>query len=166
MTPTLDWFCTACRLRHREPVPAAPVERSCRECAAANRLGGAELGAVGAAGRPTLGKCPHCGAPDLWDKRDFPERLGWGLVVFGLLGSIGLIVGGHPFYAFAFMGSFVFLDVAAYWLTPPMSACYGCMAELRGIAPDHGPFDIHRAEEYAHSLADLGDGPPAGRDEG
>lgn len=162
--PTLDWFCESCRLRHREPLPGAPAARACRECDAANALKGAASGAPDAAGRPSVKSCPHCGAPGLWDKRDFPARLGWGLVALGLAATVLLVATGHPFYAFLVMGSFVIVDIAAYALTPPMSVCYNCMGELRGVAPDHGPFEIHKAEEYVHALEGLGEGAP-GRDE-
>ena len=158
--PTIDWFCGRCRLRHREALPAEPQSRRCRECASANELKGASASASGG-GKPSIKRCPHCGAPDLWDKRDFPARLGYALVVLGGGAAIACYVFGHPFYAMGFFLLFALLDAAAHILVPPMSVCYGCMAEIRGGAPDHGGFDIHRAEEYAHSLDDLGE-PPAG----
>ncbi len=113
------------------------------------------------AAKPAIRACPACGAPDLWDKRDFPARLGYGLVVIGGGVAIVCYIWGHPFYAMGFFLLFALLDAVAHILVQPMSVCYSCMAEIRGAAPDHGGFDIHRAEEYAHSLEDLG-GPPGG----
>jgi hypothetical protein len=158
--PTLDWFCNRCRLRHREAVPARAATRTCRECRTDNVLPGAALAVAGPGEKPALRNCPACGVTDLWDKRDFPARLGYGLVVLGGGAAIGCYLFGHPFRAMAIFLGFALLDAAAHWLVPPLSVCYGCMAEIRGVKPDHGGFDIHRAEEYAHSLENLGEPPP------
>ena len=46
-----------------------------------------------------------------------------------------------------------FASLADLWLyrkLTEVTVCYRCHAELRGFAPnsEHGPFDMHRAEEY------------------
>ena len=153
----LDWFCVQCRLRHREALPQTAQQRSCRECAAVNALAGAPLHEQARAAA-ALRACAACGAPDLWDRRDFPPRLGWALVVLGASGAILFWATGHPFYAIGLFTLFALFDAAAHWFTPPVTVCYGCMGEMRGVAPDHGGFDLHRAEEYAHSLDGLAAG--------
>jgi hypothetical protein len=42
------------------------------------------------------------------------------------------------------------VDLALYHGLSEVTVCYRCHAELRGFAPnpEHGPFDMHRAEEY------------------
>ncbi len=137
------------------------MTRKCRECSAVNELPGAAATAAEGAGKPSVRACPACGAPDLWDKRDFPARAGYALVILGGGAAILCYALGHPFMAMGVFLLFALFDAAAHIFVPPMSVCYGCMAEIRGAAADHGGFDIHRAEEYAHSLEDLGE-PPAG----
>ena len=152
----LDWFCTRCRLRHREALSPTGQSRACRECAAKNQLTGAGL-ITTAGGDCTVRQCAACGAPDLWDRRDFPQRLGWALVALGGGGAILFWATGHPFYAIGLFTIFALFDAAAHWFTPPVTVCYNCMGEMRGVTPDHGGFDLHRAEEYAHSLEGLSD---------
>ena len=154
----LDWFCVQCRLRHREALPQCALTRSCRECSTENVLTGAKLLAQ-EGGVSAVRACAACGAPDLWDRRDFPQRLGWALVILGATGAVLFWAAGHPFYTIGLFTLFALFDAAAHWFTPPVTVCYGCMGEMRGVAPDHGGFDLHRAEEYAQSLDGLaGDG--------
>ena len=42
------------------------------------------------------------------------------------------------------------LDFLIYHRLGEVTVCYRCHAELRGFPenPDHGAFDMHRAEEY------------------
>ncbi len=42
------------------------------------------------------------------------------------------------------------LDFVLYHWLGETTVCYRCHSELRGFAPNsaHGPFDMHRAEEY------------------
>lgn len=155
MTPSrLDWFCIRCRLRHREALPRTVQSRACRECAAVNQLTGVAVNTM-PDGACKLSRCAACGAPDLWDRRDFPPRLGWALVGVGTTGAILFWTTGHPFYAIGLFTLFALFDAAAHWFTPPVTVCYSCMGEMRGVIPDHGGFDLHRAEEYAHSLEGL-----------
>ena len=44
----------------------------------------------------------------------------------------------------------VLVDLIVYSRLKDVTVCYRCHAELRGFAPnpEHGPFDMHRAEEY------------------
>ena len=99
-----------------------------------------------------LEKCPQCENLELYTRKDFPQQLGCAAVVATVTASsIAYAVWDFPAALAVLVLASVF-DFALYYRLREVTICYRCHAEMRGFAsnPAHGPFDMHRAEEYEH----------------
>src|SRR5688500_4393009 len=90
-----------------------------------------------------LTACPACGCRDLFIRKDFPQKLGFGVVV--VAGVTFLFLAARP--ATFYLGVWVLVAAAAvdallYFFVPKVTVCYRCRAEFRGrpLNPEHGPF--------------------------
>ena len=95
--------------------------------------------------------CPKCGCRELFVRKDFPQKLGLGLVVAAGVTFLVLAASRGTFY----LGVWVLLaaaliDGVLYVMVPKVTVCYRCRAEVRGIPlnPQHGPFELAVAEKY------------------
>ena len=96
-------------------------------------------------------QCPHCGCREFFVRKDFPQKLGMGLIVVAAVSFLVLAARRATFY----LGVWVLLAVAAvdallYWFVPRVTTCYKCRADFRGrpINPEHGAFELAVAEKY------------------
>src|SRR3954447_14558907 len=86
-------------------------------------------------GPPTpLTACPSCGCRDLFVRKDFPQKLGLGIVAAA--GAAFLVLAARPrtFY----VGAWVLLaaavvDALLYTFVPRVTVCYRCRGEFRDI---------------------------------
>lgn len=95
-------------------------------------------------------RCVLCDGLEFFVRRDFPQRLGLGLViVFGIIASV--------FYAYenilatyATLASLVLIDAIIFLFVGRVTVCYRCRAEYRGLVynPDHEGFDLATSEKY------------------
>lgn len=88
--------------------------------------------------------CLACGHPELYTQRDFPRRLGIGLVV----GAAVLAPATHYLSLLAAAG----LDALLYRFAPELVVCYVCAARHRGFAPEphHPRYDLGIAERLRY----------------
>jgi hypothetical protein len=88
-------------------------------------------------------RCPACQGEQLYVQRDFNQKAGLAIVVLG-----GALAPFTPYYASLVVAALV--DAALYALLPEITVCYRCQAHFRGFLrnPQHGPFDLHLAEQY------------------
>jgi len=106
-------------------------------------------------GRARLTRCLVCPSHELFARKDFPQRLGVGIVVAGLAGScitwgMRLLV---PTFAILFATALI--DVVLYLLMPECLTCYRCNARYRGdgVTDDHAGFDLETHEKHRQGLA-------------
>jgi hypothetical protein len=98
-----------------------------------------------------LTACPACGCRDLFVRKDFPQKLGLGIVVVAAVGFLVLAARPRTFY----LGAWILLvaavvDALLYAFVPKVTVCYRCRAEFRGVPvnPKHEGFELAVAEKY------------------
>jgi hypothetical protein len=98
-----------------------------------------------------LTECPKCGCRDLFVRKDFPQKLGLGIVVAAAVAFIALAARPHTFYlgVYVLLGAAV-LDAVLYYFVPKVTTCYRCRSDFRGVPlnPEHHAFDLAIAEKY------------------
>ncbi len=94
-------------------------------------------------------QCVVCGCREMFIRKDFPQRIGFLIVVvFGLAAlyffrtSVGI--------AWGVLGSALLLDLLIYALIGRVTTCYACRAEYRKckLNPAHDGFDLAVSEKY------------------
>ena len=88
--------------------------------------------------------CLACGHPELYTQRDFPRRLGIGIVVLAAVLA--------PFTWYASLLAAAGVDAVLYWSAASMVVCYVCGARHRGFAaePRHPRYDLGVAERLRY----------------
>jgi hypothetical protein len=102
-----------------------------------------------------LRRCLACPSTDLFVRKDFPQRLGVGVVALGIVGSS--IAWGYslPILTFGVLFATALVDVALYLVVPDALMCYRCGAQYRmadGMAR-HGAFNLETHERYRQQAA-------------
>ena len=100
-------------------------------------------------GGGTVDACAVCGSSEMFVRKDFPQALGFGIViVFGLVAiyyfTISVVI------AWAVLGSAILLDLIIYAFLGRVTTCYACRAEYRKckLNPAHDGFDLATSEKY------------------
>ena len=143
---SIGYFCEKCSLYNLYRLPPGPDAGRCEHCGHANAINPSP--AVLAGG--PVDRCPQCDNEKLYLRKDFPQQLGCAAVTATIaLSSIAYALWDFP----AALAVLIAASIADFWLYHRLSnvtVCYRCHAELRGFAenPEHGPFDLHVAEEY------------------
>ncbi len=110
-----------------------------------------------------LCRCPVCGCRELFVRKDFPQRLGLGIVIVAAVIAFVLLTLHQAFLAFGVLALPVVIDLLIYGLVGRCAVCYRCRSEFRDtpIAEDVGPWDLGTGEKYRQLLnqsADNADG--------
>lgn len=119
-------------------VPAGAVEKP-------------EIGSDGppsGSGLPGLRRCLVCPGTELFARKDFPQRLGVGIVVAGFLASCVTWAWRLLVPTFAILFGTALVDVILYWVMPECLTCYRCGARYHGAGGPHGGFDLETHEKY------------------
>jgi hypothetical protein len=98
------------------------------------------------AGGP-VDRCWRCGGADFWTKKDFPQRIGLLIVAAGAIAA---------FWTYgASLVLVMLIDFALYQFLPPVTICYRCKTEYRGVPADraHGAFDLAHQEDVEEAQA-------------
>jgi hypothetical protein len=129
--------CTACQASL--PIPADAIART--DAAAAGPL--------------RLRRCLICPSTELFRRKDFPQRLGVGIVVAGLAASCVAWGMRELVATFAILFSTALLDVVLYFLMPECLTCYRCAARYAGdgVVESFGSFDLETHEKHRQMLA-------------
>jgi hypothetical protein len=97
----------------------------------------------GVPGEGVIQTCPQCGCRDLFIRKDFPQKLGLGLVI--LAGISFLILAANP--STFYIGAWILVAAAAvdaviYLFVGKVTVCYKCQSEFRGrlLNPKHKAF--------------------------
>ena len=98
-----------------------------------------------------LTACPKCGCRDLFVRKDFPQKLGLGIVAVAGIAFLVLAARPGTFYlgVWVLIGA-ALLDAVLWFFVGKVTVCYRCRAEFRGVPTDprHGPFELAVAEKY------------------
>jgi hypothetical protein len=107
------------------------------------------------AGRLRLRRCLVCPGTELFARKDFPQRLGVGIVVAGFAASCVTWAWRLLVPTFAILFATALLDVILYLLMPECLTCYRCAARYRGdgVADDAGGFDLETHEKHRQQRA-------------
>ena len=127
--------CSACRARL--PIPADAL-------------------VAGPDGEPRLQRCLVCPSTELFLRKDFPQRLGVGIVVAGLAASCVTWAWRELLMTFAILFGTALIDVVLYFWVPDCLTCYRCGARYSGDGSEtFGPFDLETHEKHRQQLARL-----------
>ena len=112
----------------------------CEHCGEELQLKGleAEPRAVDEAGG--IWSCCVCAHPELFTRRDLPQKLGIGVVVIAAILA--------PSTNYLSLVAAALIDCALYFLMPSVATCYVCLSEHRGYGPEptHPRYDPEIAD--------------------
>jgi len=94
-------------------------------------------------------RCSVCGGKEMFVRKDFPQRLGFAVVMaFGLAAIY--YFDKSVLFAWSILGSAVLVDLIIYVLIGKATTCYACRAEYRRcrLNPTHEGFDLATSEKY------------------
>jgi hypothetical protein len=95
--------------------------------------------------------CPHCQCPDLYVRKDFPQRLGLAFVALAAVAFLILAESRARFWiGITILLTAMAIDAIVYLFVGRVVVCYRCGVRLKEIPPDRssGPFDLSTAEKY------------------
>ena len=97
-----------------------------------------------------LSVCPCCDSDELYIRKDFPQKLGLGMVIAVGVLSFVLFGMGQLLWAFGVLIAMLVLDAIVYMFVAKLTVCYRCRAEFRELPlhPEHQGFDLATAEKY------------------
>ena len=147
----VTFACPACDRAARLPLTVETKQIVCPHCQETIRL---PAGAIHDRG---LSRCVVCPSDDLFVRKDFPQRLGVGLVAVGILGSSIAWYHGNVTATFAILFATALADLVLYLVVGDSLMCYRCHAEYRQVLglQAHKPFDLETHERHRQSLARL-----------
>ncbi|GIK17287.1 MAG: hypothetical protein BroJett003_22510 [Planctomycetota bacterium] len=93
--------------------------------------------------------CALCGCRELFIRKDFPQRLGLGIVVVAAVISF-LSYKSNLLLSWGVLAAAVVIDLAIYFVIGTVTVCYACRAEYRDTAANesHRGFDLAQSEKY------------------
>lgn len=95
--------------------------------------------------------CPQCGCRELFIRKDFPQKVGLGIVAAAAVAFLVLAAWRTTFY----LGVWILIAAAAidllmYFFVPRITVCYKCRAEYRDVPvnPNHHGYELAVGEKY------------------
>lgn len=154
----IGYDCPSCS----SPVRLDSIETSaalaCGRCGTALEVPADAFEDRGAGEPRRLARCLVCPSADLFVRKDFPQRLGVGIVVVGLLASCVAWGMRELVATFAILFATALIDLILFLVVPDCVACYRCGARYRGTgAEGFGPFDLETHERHRQQVARLRD---------
>jgi DNA-directed RNA polymerase subunit RPC12/RpoP len=103
----------------------------------------------------SVGRCLVCSGDDLFVRKDFPQRVGVSIVIFGFAASCVAWWYHRVVLTFAILFATALADVTLYLFMGDILECYRCHAQYRGGASlsRHGPFELEVHERYRQQKA-------------
>ena len=105
--------------------------------------------------QPQLFRCLVCPSTELFVRKNFPQRLGVGIVFVGLAMSCITWAYRDLFWTFAILFSTALLDVILFFVVPDCLTCYRCGARYTGTdgMSEFGNFNLETHEKYRQQAA-------------
>lgn len=128
-----------------EPLEQCDGEMKCPRCQAQHTMTITDM----VRRENAVDRCAVCGGSELFVRKDFPQRLGFLIVVvFGVVAlyyfSVSVVA------AWGVLASAAILDLIIYALVGRVTTCYACRAEYRKckLNPAHEGFDLATSEKH------------------
>ena len=140
---TITCRCPSCQQAQRqELLPGAAL--TCAQC------GRTIVAHVPNLDTDRLERCLICPSPDLFVRKDFPQRLGVAIVVSGFLASSIAWYFHMVLTTFGILLASALVDVCLYLVMGNVLECYRCHAQYRDVAQfeTHPAFDLETHERY------------------
>ena len=105
----------------------------------------------------TVEQCLVCSSGDLFVRKDFPQRVGVGLVVVGIVASSIASSQHMTILTFAILFATALVDLVLYMVVGDALLCYRCGAQYRGVEgmDEHRGFNLETHERYRQQAARL-----------
>ena len=99
---------------------------------------------------PALTECPLCGGHELYKKKDFPHKLGMGILLAAAVTSSLATLFYNWWLAWGILIGSAAFDGILYLLVKDVVVCYRCQAHFRGVpvGEHHEPFELTIHERY------------------
>jgi len=145
----VTYNCPECQRTVRVVVSGDLASVVCPHCAQAVKIPPNAI----AGGR--INRCLVCPSTELYARKDFPQRLGVGLVVLGFIGSSIAWANYQVLWSFAILFGTALVDLVLYVVMGESLTCYRCHAQYRGFEEieRHGGFDLETHERYRQMAA-------------
>ncbi len=145
----VTFSCPRCHQGARVDVAPGDAALACSACGQSIAIG------PDAFDGEQLCRCLVCPSTDLFVRKDFPQRLGVGLVVLGVVGSSIAWAYTLPILTFAILFGTALVDVVLYLIVPDALMCYRCGAQYRSAngMSRHGAFNLETHERYRQQSA-------------
>lgn len=148
----------------------AATKLECPRCAAAIELPRDAIAWTGPGGEPVaagdgaprLRRCLVCPCAELFTRKDFPQRIGVGIVVAGFAASCVTWAQRLLVPTFAILFGTALVDVVLYLLMPECLTCYRCGARYRGAGGHFEGFDLETHEKHRQQRIRLAERTAAG----
>ena len=140
----ITYACPSCDEGVRTHFDADTPELACPHC-----QGKIAIDAAALEGN-RVKSCLTCPSTELFIRKDFPQRLGVGLVVIGIVGSSIAWYYSNVLWTFGILFATALIDVGLYSIVGDALMCYRCQAQYRGVEEmdTHGEFDLETHEKY------------------
>jgi hypothetical protein len=152
----VTYHCPACHKATRSPISATTKALDCAHCHH-------QIAVPDSAIKGTrLHRCLVCPSVDLYARKDFPQRLGVGLVIVAIIGSCIAWANYYVVLTFAILFATALIDLVLYIAMGESLTCYRCGAQYRGFDEIelHGGFDLETHERYRQMAARMKTSPP------
>jgi len=135
----------------------------CPRCSTAVAIPPGSVEPIESGGEPRLHRCLVCPCTELFSRKDFPQRLGVGIVVMGFAASCVTWAWRLLVPTFAILFATALVDVVLYMLMPDCQTCYRCGARYRGASGWPGGFDLETHEKHRQQRIRLAERAVPGR---
>lgn len=154
----ITYACPACDATVTQAGVESLAALECSRCGAVLPVPEGAIGWSGPTGEPAepgtglpiLRRCLVCPSTELFARKDFPQRLGVGIVVAGFVASCVTWAWQLLVPTFAILFATALVDVVLYLMMPECLTCYRCAARYRGAGGPHGGFDLETHERHRH----------------
>lgn len=149
----ITYKCPACERTVRSQINSGSDPLACPHCRQQIKI------PEGAIVGQQIHRCLVCPSTELYARKDFPQRLGVGLVIAGFVGSSIAWWNYQVLWSFAILFGTALVDLLLYIVMGESLTCYRCHAQYRGFdeIERHGGFDLETHERYRQMAARLKD---------
>jgi DNA-directed RNA polymerase subunit RPC12/RpoP len=147
----ISYTCSQCQRSATAPLDKPTRELTCPHCAAVLVIPHDAVTDDG------LRRCVVCPSEELFVRKDFPQRLGVGIVVVGIVLSTIAWYYHQIYLTYGIFFATAAIDFVLWLVMGNVLQCYRCQAQYRGIAglDRFGGFDLETHEKHRQQLARL-----------
>ncbi len=100
-------------------------------------------------------RCVVCPSHELFVRKDFPQKLGVGIVVVGLAASCVTWGFAYRFWTYGILFATAAIDAVLFLVFSDCLTCYRCGARYRGpgVTQRHEPFNLETHEKHRQMSA-------------